>query len=444
MGAFKAYDIRSVWGEDLNANLVYKIGFHLPTLLGAKKILIGRDIRLSGEEAYAALSKGVTDAGCDVLEIGVSTTPMVYFATVYFEVDGSVQITASHNPAKYNGLKISRKNAIPVGGETGLQELDKMCREREIVPVEKKGQIIKVDAKTPYLEYLRKYLPDFSNLKLAFDCSNGMSSMLVKDLFGDQHVFINDWFDGSFPNHEPNPLDPKACVQLQETVLKHGCDLGIIYDGDADRVMFVDEKGQSIAADIAIAIIGMKMFEKKGDKVVCDIRSSKSATEFLADMGYEVLCWKVGHVHAKKKIRETGAIFGGELAGHYYFKEFYCCDSAMFATEMVLSVLSEAKSKGKSASDVVASIVKYVSSGEVNFKIEKKDEAIEALYQKYAPQAQTVMDFDGYRIEYPTWWFNIRKSNTEPYLRLVLEAPTQEEMQEKVDEVTQIIKQFCD
>lgn len=442
MGAFKAYDIRGVWGEDVTAELVYKIGYFLPRLLDCRQIVVGRDIRLSSDAMFEALSRGITDAGADVLNLGVATTPMVYFSTVHFEVGGSVQITASHNPAKYNGLKVSRKNAVPVGGDTGLGELEEMCRNGKVTVAEQTGKVIDVDGKTPYLAWLRKYLPDFSNLKLAIDCSNGMSSLLVKDLLGADHVYMNDWFDGHFPAHEPNPLDPSTCRQLEKAVLDNKCDIGIIYDGDADRVMFVDEKGRYIQADFSMALIGLEVIQHKGDKCVADIRTSKSTTEYLTKLGYEVLVWKVGHVHAKAKIRETGAIFGGELAGHYYFREFFCCDSAMYATMMMLSVISKAKEEGKSFSNLIDEIVKYCSSGEVNFKLDRKDEAMEALKAAYAPAAEKVFDFDGYRIEYPTWWFNVRKSNTEPYLRLVLEAQTEAEMKEKLAEISRIIEGF--
>lgn len=442
MGAFHAYDIRGVWGEDITADLAYKVGFFLPELLGCDRILVGRDMRLSSDAMYEALVRGITDSGTDVLDIGHASTPMVYFATVHFKVGGSVQITASHNPARYNGLKISRANAIPVGGDTGLGELEQMCLTRQIVPASKKGTVSTADALTPYLEFLKGFRPDFSNLKLAIDCSNGMSSIWTKQLLGSQHIYLNDWLDGSFPAHEPNPLDPKTCAQLQKAVLENGCDLGIIYDGDADRVMFVDEKGRYIQADFAMAVIGKKMIGKKGDRCVADIRTSRSTAEYLTSLGFEVLMWKVGHVHAKAKIRETGAVFGGELAGHYYFRDFFCCDSAAFATLMMLDVLSKEKAAGGSFSALIDSIVKYHSSGEINFRLEQKDQAMQALYDKYAPGADSVLDFDGYRIEFPTWWFNVRKSNTEPFMRLVLETRSEEDLRQKVAEIRSVVERF--
>lgn len=441
MKAFKAYDIRGVFDSDLTLDIAYKVGYFLPRLLKAKNILVGRDMRVSSPKMFEALTDGIMDAGCDVLDISLSTTPMVYFSTVYFKADGSVQITASHNPAKYNGLKISRKMAVPVGGETGLNQLKDWCENEEVVVSETKGNMKFVDSKTPYIEFLREYKADYSKLKIAVDCSNGMASLLIKDILGDDVIYINDTLDGTFPNHEPNPLDPTNCEQLQKVVVENKCDLGIIFDGDADRVMFIDEKGGYIPADHLMGVLGEKMLEFDGEKIaVVDIRTSKSTSEFLEKLGYQVIMWKVGHVHAKAKLRETGAVFGGELAGHYYFKEFNNCDSGMFAMIMVLNLLKEKSEKGITLSALLEKIVKYQSSGEINFKVENKDEVIDILRNIYSKDATKVFDIDGYRIEFDSWWFGVRKSNTEPYLRLVAEASTKDELKLRVDEITKIIK----
>jgi len=441
MKAFKAYDIRGIYGSELTLELAYKVGFFLPRLLDAKTILVGRDMRTSSPMIYEVLVKGIVDANCDVIDISLASTPMVYFSTVYFKADGSVQITASHNPAKYNGLKISRKMAIPVGEDTGLNSLKEMCEKEEIKLSGEKGTIKHVDAKTPYLEFLRKYKEDYSKLKIAVDCSNGMASLLVKDILGDDVIYINDTLDGTFPNHEPNPLDPNNCKQLQDTVLKNKCDLGIIFDGDADRVMFIDEKGGYIPADHLMGVLGEKMLEMEGERIaVVDIRTSKSTTEYLERLGYKVIMWKVGHVHAKAKLRETGAVFGGELAGHYYFREFNNCDSGLFAMIMVLNLLNSKRKENQTLSSLIANIVKYESSGEINFKVENKDEVIDILKNTYSPNANRVLDIDGYRIEFDSWWFGIRKSNTEPYLRLVLEASDKDQLKQKTEEITKIIE----
>lgn len=438
MGIFKANDIRGIWNTEWNGETAYKIGFFLPQVMDCDTILVGRDVRLSSNEVFDNLSRGIIDAGCNVLDIGLATTPMVYFATVYFEVPLSVQITASHNPASYNGMKVSRRNAIPVCATDGLDQVQKLVLEKEVVPSDKKGVLRKIDAKTPYLAFQAKGMPDFSNLKLAIDCSNGMACLVVKELFGENHCYINDHFDGSFPAHEPNPLDESTCEQIKKTVLQNKADLGIIFDGDADRVMFIDEKGTYIHADHMGAILGHRF--EKGIAVV-DIRSSRSTVSYLEALGYEVAVWKVGHAQVKQKMRELGATFGSELSGHYYFKEFFNCDSAVFATKCILEVLSGFKNQGKSVSQVLSTVIGYKTTGEVNFTLKNAKKVMERLFETYSLQDTTkILTFDGYRIEFPTWWFSVRTSNTEPYLRLVMEAKTQQELDEKFAEISAIIQ----
>ena len=446
MGAFKAYDIRGVYNRDFNKETVYKVGFFLPKLLPCKYVVVGRDVRLTSPEIFDFLCRGITDAGVDVWNIGLATTPMVYFATVYLKADASVQITASHNPKEYNGMKISRTMAIPVGGDTGLKDLERMVNEMEVTPVpaSKRGKIIEKDIHDAYLNYQKQFLPDLSDLSLSVDTSNGMSNLYVKELFGDHAKYINDTMDGTFPGHEPNPLDVENCAQIMEAVKKNGSDCGVIYDGDADRVMFIDERGRFIQPDYVTGILGMYYLAKEKGSVLVDIRTSRSTSEYLEKIGAtKVITWKVGHAFAKMKIREEHCIFGGELAGHYYFRDFNNCDSGILASLIVLQTVAELKRQGKTLGQLVDEIVAYANSGEINFKLEQKDEAIAALYDKYSKLNPTrILDFDGYRIEFPTWWFNVRKSNTEPYLRIVSEARTKEELDEKLAELKAIIGQF--
>ena len=446
MGAFKAYDIRGVYNRDFNKETVYKVGFFLPKLLPCKYVVVGRDVRLTSPEIFDFLCRGITDAGVDVWNIGLATTPMVYFATVYLKADASVQITASHNPKEYNGMKISRTMAIPVGGDTGLKDLERMVNEMEVTPVPaaKRGKIIEKDIHEAYLNYQKQFLPDLSDLSLSVDTSNGMSNLYVKELFGDHAKYINDTMDGTFPGHEPNPLDVENCAQIMEAVKKNGSDCGVIYDGDADRVMFIDERGRFIQPDYVTGILGMYYLAKEKGSVLVDIRTSRSTSEYLEKIGAtKVITWKVGHAYAKMKIREEHCIFGGELAGHYYFRDFNNCDSGILASLIVLQTVAELKRQGKTLGQLVDEIVAYANSGEINFKLEQKDEAIAALYDKYSKLNPTrILDFDGYRIEFPTWWFNVRKSNTEPYLRIVSEARTKEELDEKLAELKAIIGQF--
>lgn len=446
MGAFKAYDIRGIWNVDFNPYTVYKIGYFLPKLLKADHIVVGRDVRVSSDDIFEALSCGITDAGADVWNIGLATTPLVYFSTNYYKVDASVQITASHNPPEYNGLKISRTGALPVGGETGLQELEQMVAHDEIKLSQKKGTIIDKSAVlSAYIKFFTPYIPDLSGLDISFDMSNGMANLLVKEIVkeGSLH-FINDHFDGNFPAHEPNPLEEKNCKELEEEVKRNGSDVGVIYDGDADRVVFVDDRGRFIQPDYITAVIGYYYSKKEKGNVLQDIRTSRSTTEYLEKLGFHVTTWKVGHAYAKLKIREIKGIFGGELAGHYYFHDFGNCDSGVLASLIVLSVVSELKKEGKKFSSLIDEIIVYKNSGETNFKLEQKDEAIKALYQRFVTEdkPEKVLDFDGYRIEFPTWWFNVRKSNTEPYLRIVCEAQSKEELKRHMTEIEKIIKSF--
>ena len=447
MSAFKAYDIRGIWGKDIDEELCDRVGYFLPALLSSDHVLVGRDIRLSSEAAHDALVKGILDSGCDVWDLGLATTPMVYFSTVFLKADASVQITASHNPPEYNGLKISRSGAIPVGGDSGLKDLERMCSEGKIEVREKRGSIIdKSGVKDDYIAFLKPYAASIEGLNISVDCSFGMSSLIVKDILPEDVHYIYDHFDGTFPAHEPNPLDVKNCRDIMAETVKNGSDAGVIYDGDADRVMFIDEKGRFIQPDYITAVIGL-YYKGKGrtGNALQDIRTSRSTTEYLESLGFTVSTWKVGHAFAKMKIRELDAVFGGELAGHYYFKDFFWCDSGIFASLLVLNVVTALKKEGKTLSGLIDSIVRYANSGEINFRLDRKDEAIAALYRKYVTEGNpvSVMDFDGYRIEYGTWWFNVRKSNTEPYLRIVAEARTEEELEEKLSEIRSIIESFA-
>lgn len=445
MSAFKAYDFRGVYGKDYTLDDIYRIGFFLPKLLKVNKVLVGRDMRVSSPAMFESLTKGITDSGADVYDMGLTTTPMVYYFTAKHQFDASIMITASHNPKEHNGLKVSRTNALPVGYDTGLGELEQMIKETP-VPVAVKGKIIPHDVKAEYIEFQKQYSYDISNLKIAMDCSNGMSSILVKDLFGDAPVYMYDELDGTFPHHEANPLEPQNVKDLQALVLKEKADIGVIYDGDADRVMFVDEKGKFISPDLMIAVLGLYFIKEKGVQgmAIQDIRTSKSVTEYIKKLGRDVYIWRVGRAYAALKLREIDGAFGGEFAGHYYFRDFYYSDSAMIASQVILHVLSEMKKKGISASELIAQIATYANSGEVNFKVEKKKEAMDAM-KAYFMQKETsteFMDFDGYRIEFKDWWFNVRPSNTEPYLRLLMEATSQELLDAKMEEARKVLAPY--
>lgn len=446
MSAFKAYDFRGIFGKDFNLDEIYKIGFFLPALLKTSKVLVGRDMRTSTPAIFSALSQGINDAGADVYDMGLTTTPMVYYFTAKHHFDASVMITASHNPKEYNGLKVSRTDALPVGFDTGLGELQKMVKNNKVEPVTEKGKIISYPVKKEYIDFLQSYQYDISNLNIAMDCSNGMASILVKDIFGNQPTYIFDELDGTFPNHEPNPLEEENVKDIKQLVLETGADIGVIFDGDADRVMFIDEKGHFIPPDLMIAVLAHYFIKEKEMKgmVIQDIRTSKSVSEYINKLGREVYIWRVGRAFAALKLREIEGAFGGEFAGHYYFRDFYYSDSALVAALVILKVLSDMKRANISVSHLISKIAVYANSGEINFKIEKKLDAMNALkdYFMEKENATEFMDFDGYRIEFSDWWFNVRPSNTEPYLRLLIEAKSKTLLRQKTDEAKMILKTF--
>jgi phosphomannomutase len=444
--AFKAYDFRGVFNRDFTLEDIYKIGFWLPQVLEYDKVLVGRDIRSSSDQIFEALTNGINDAGADVYDMGLCTTPMVYWATAKYRFGASVQITASHNPKEYNGLKVSRSKAIPVGFDTGLNRVKEMAETGEIIPAKEKGKVHEFDIRENYIDFINSFKPDFSALNIAVDCSNGMATLLAKDLLGTNIHYIFDTPDGTFPNHEPNPLEEENLRDLKKLVLEKNCDLGIIFDGDADRVMFVDNLGRFIRPDIMIALLGDYFAGKnRVSKVVMDIRSSKRVGKYLENLGFETHLWKVGRAFAALKLREIDAVFGGELAGHYYMKDFYYSDSAFLAVMLMLDVIAKMHSGGRTLSDWVDSVNgSWANSGEINFKIEKKAEVMEAMKQHFmqAEQALAFHDFDGYRIEFNDWWFNVRPSNTEPYLRFLAEAENEEILQDKLEVVKSIVQKF--
>ena len=449
MGAFHAYDIRGIYGVDFDKETAYKVGYFIPGLLGADKVLVGRDCRVSSQEIHDALLEGITDAGADVYDIGLSSTPLVYFGTANYGFKASVQITASHNPAEYNGMKVSRENALPVGFDTGLGQIKQWIDEgRPTPPAARKGEVHEKEILNDYLDFMMKYKGDYSGLKVAFDLSNGMSCLFARKVFGDGPAYIFDEIDGRFPNHEPNPLVAKNVEPLKELVAREKADIGVIYDGDADRVMFVDEKSQFVAPDLVIALMSEYFIKERGEKaprVLQEIRSSKAVGEFLAPLGVELHTWRVGRAFAAPKLREIDGLWGGELAGHYYFKDFFYSDSGLLASMIVLRIVAALKKQGKTLSQAIGEIAKYQNSGEINFKIEDKKGAMDAVKEHYMAQekATAFMDFDGYRVEFPDWWFNIRPSNTEPYLRFICEASSEELLKKKVAETKDLlIKRF--
>jgi len=440
MGVFKSYDIRGIYNREWDKDLAYRIGFYLPSLLETRRILVGRDARESSTEVFEALSRGIRNAGCDVTDIGLCSTPSVYFATAHYDYGGSVMITASHNPPQYNGLKISRAQAIPVGYDTGLNRLERMVLE-EPAPSSARGKLDSLDIRRDYLQHLKPYIAAVGEIKAVIDCSDGMASVFIHEVIRDLRgriVTMYDRPDGSFPHHPPNPLIEANLADVKRRTLEEKAQLGICFDGDGDRVMFVDEAGRFVSPDLIIALLGLHFFRQSGqnhhgEAVTYDVRTSRSVVEYVQALGGKPVICKVGHSHAKRLLRDSRGIYGGELAGHYYFRDNYFCDSGMIAALLVLAILSRDE---RSFSELVAEIVKYHYSGEINFKTEAKDRIIQAVLSEYGAQPEArLTDIDGIRLDFHDWWFNLRKSNTEPYLRLVVEASSAQQLAERTEQL---------
>ncbi len=449
MSIFKSYDIRGIYDKEWDSDTAYAIGRHLPALLEARHIAVGRDVRLSTEEVFRSLTRGLTESGCDVSDIGLCDTPAVYFATAFYGMEGSVMITASHNPKEYNGLKVSRRLAVPVGYDTGLARLEEnVSRGALPTPAGTPGSVRELPIRADYVAHLARFRSDLSALRVVIDCSNGMAGIYLRDALEGTHGGFSLMYeerDGSFPHHAPNPLVEENLADLKRRVISEKASLGICFDGDADRVMFVDEAGRFISPDLIIGLLGTYYFTRHPDRlaggsraVTYDVRSSRSVVEFLRTLGADPRICKVGHSFAKKLLRDTQGITGGELAGHYYFRENYFCDSGLIAALIVMEVLA---ADGRAFSRVMADIRKYHFSGELNFTVPNGAEIVGKVKADY-PEGQ-LTDIDGIRIDFPDWWFNLRVSNTEPLLRLVVEASTEDGLEERKKELIGKITRYA-
>jgi len=470
MGFFKAYDMRGTFGVDFDLDTVYKVGLALPKVVKGKRWLVGRDCRTTSDAVYDALVKGLYEAGVEVSDLGRCTTPMVYYFTAADGFDGSVMITASHNPPTDNGLKVSKATALPVGYANGLNEVEKLVnastasldeefksRYADTGEMTIGAMTAKVGAMTArlqngntrppaysqsiawerYVAWHVQRCADLSNLKFAVDCSNGMSGIFAEDVFPNA-VLLNDEQDGKFPAHSPNPLKAEAREQIAKVVREKGLDCGVVFDGDADRAMFVDERGEFVQPDYLIPIVARATRATQTLKpsnpqallrIIHDVRTSRGAIETLREDGFEPEMVPVGHAFAKPILRKIGALCGGELAGHYYFSEFFGCDSGLLAATRILGEIAKAKQAGKTFSEMMKPIVsRYANSGEINFKVEDKEAAIERVLAvaKMLGEETGRSEIDGYRLEYRDGWISVRKSNTEPYLRLLVECRTKE------------------
>ncbi len=438
---FKAYDIRGVYPNEINEQDVYNIGRAIVEHLRPTRMGVGRDIRASGPSLFESFTRGVMDGGCDVLDLGVITTPMVYFAAGRLDIDVAVALTASHNPPEYNGLKISLRNAIPVGERSGLREIRDLALRNAFPQNQQKGSLETADIRPAYYSYFASFANfQDKHFKLVIDTANAMGvlELPIYAQFPENLSVINLYNDLAHPFecHEANPLKTETLNELRAQVTTSRSDLGIAYDGDADRIGFVDETGTIVPMDLVIALIAKIILKKNpGAVILYDLRSSRAVKEIIEENGGRALECKVGHANIKKQMREEGAIFAGELSGHYYFAENSCAEASTLTAILLLNLMAET---GETISSLVKDAKRYFHSGEINSEVENKDTVIAKLKEKYGDGK--ISELDGVKIEYKNWWFNVRPSNTEPLLRLNLEAATQELMEQKREELLSLIR----
>ncbi len=437
MGIFKAYDVRGVVPDDFNAELAYRIGNAFARLLQAERIVVGRDMRISSPKIAEAVRRGIREAGTEVDDIGLCSTPALYFADGKGGYGGAVMVTASHNPARYNGLKFCREDAIPLSYETGIGGIEETVRRGEIYRAPRPGGATARDITTEYLDHVLSFSQYIRPLTVAVDGGNGMAGKYLPAIFERLPCRLVPLYldpDGRFPHHEADPLKEENLADLKRLVRESSADLGAAFDGDGDRIAFVDEVGRTISNDLTTALIARETLERRpGSTVIYDLRSSLVVAEEIEKAGGRALESRVGHSYIKTLMREEDAVFAGELSGHYYFRANFFADNAEIALVKMLNLIS---SRPEPLSKIVEPLRRYSATGEVNFPVDDPDGKIEALAETFADGE--VYFLDGVSVRWPDRWFNVRKSNTEPLLRLNLEAPTEAErdaLREKVEGV---------
>jgi len=436
---FKAYDIRGLYPGQINEGVVREIGLRFGSFLSAPEIVVGRDMRLSSGPLFSSFVDAVTASGVNVLDIGVVSTPFLYFGISFLKSRGGVMITASHNPKEYNGFKVCREDAIPVY-DVELKKLRDVA-----IPLAQpaaKGRVKPMEIFSEYRRHVLSFVRDIGKLKIAIDAGNGMGGamfpQILKGLEGPGVTLIPLYceLDGSFPHHEADPLKPENLRELQSAVKDNNADLGVGFDGDADRVIFVDEKGEIVRADFISALLAQEFLKREpGAAIVYDLRSSRVVRETIEARGGRAVRCRVGHAFIKSKMRKEGAVFGGELSGHYYFRKGFTADNADIPVLMVMEIITK---KRKKLSELIQPFKKYFASGEISSRVENprgKLDEIAAIFKDGQISRE-----DGILIEYNDWWFNVRESNTEPLLRLNLEADSMEKMASRRDELLSIIK----
>jgi len=453
---FKAYDIRGLYGDQIDEDLAWKIGHASAQFLrsqlsgfdrgqaSANRVVVGHDMRPHSKPLVKAMIEGITSSGAACVNIGLCDTPMLYFAINHLGACGGVQVTASHNPIQYNGFKISGAKAKPIGQTSGLGEVKHIVSTLRRMPLSASmAPVQQVDLWDEYAKHVQKFLKLDRKMTVVVDGSNGMGGKMFPAVFGNVEnlEIIPLHFDlGQGFVHEPNPLIEANLQWTKDAVLKHNADLGICMDGDADRCMFVDEKGQTVRCDLMTALMAPHFLaESPGAMVVYDLRSSRVVAEEIRAAGGVPRRERVGHSFMKKALADGHGVFGGELSGHFYFRDNFNCDSGAIAFASAVSVLCES---GKPFSELVEPLRRYSHSGEINFEVEDKAGKMQEIAEKFSDAE--VDHLDGVSVQYDNWWCNVRPSNTEPLLRLNLEAGSADEMQARLAEVKQVLGEPVD
>ena len=448
----KAYDVRGIVPTDLDENICYLIGQAFVVALKLRKIdggcgqvVIAHDMRPSGPDLVKSFAKGVTEQGVDVLHMGLASTDGLYFATGFLNIAGAM-FTASHNPAEYNGIKLAKAGAAPVGQDSGLREITQLVLNGIAKYSGPVGTESSKDLNTEYVKYLHSLvdLKAARKLKVVIDAGNGMGGFSVPKVFENSNFEIVPMYfelDGTFPNHEANPIEPANLVDLQKRVLAEKADLGIAFDGDADRAFFIDEKGQSITPSAITALIAKRELKREpGSTIIHNLITSRSVAEVVKENGGTARKTRVGHSFIKQVMKDTNAIFGGEHSGHFYFRDFWFADSGMLAALHVLAALGETKD-GTTFSSLIKEFDRYVASGEINTRVKDVSVTSKKVKEHFAGSKDVqIEELDGLTFSGDTWWVNVRPSNTEPLLRLNAEAKEHATMEKVRDEVLAIIR----
>jgi phosphomannomutase len=441
---FKAYDIRGTVPDQLDAELCRSVGAAFAKLVkdeGASKILICRDMRPSGVEFTESLAEGITSQGVDVVDLGMGSTDLLYFAAGHFDAPG-IMLTASHNPAQYNGMKLCKAGARPVGVETGLADIKAMVLANEPKPTDTQGKVTKQDLLDEFVKHVHSFvdLSVLRPLKIVADTANGMGGLIVPAVFRDLPFELDILYpelDGTFPNHPADPIQPENQRDLQARVLETGSDVGLAFDGDADRVFLVDNEANLVSGSITTAMVAKSMLEKNpGSSIVYNVVCSKTVREVIAENGGKGIRTKVGHSYIKQVMAENNAVFGGEHSAHYYFRDNYFADSGIIAAIISLAMFSAAD---QPLSECRRPFDRYVASGEINTEVPDVKASIEKIAEKFKTAEQDRLD--GLTVDNGDWWFSLRGSNTEPLLRLNLEAKTQQECDQYTQEILALIKE---